>query len=164
MGTLTVLQPAVPFESLPKRQREFVEEYAKTGDAKKAYLAVGYRDSHTATNKARELKLQLTPYIAERVRARAASNEMAILGLAVLEELALGADSEAVRLNAAKELLSRTIPEAPKEVVHNHTHQHSLSQMSQADLRKLKERMARELGFLDAIDVTPELIEHDESD
>lgn len=149
MGTVTVLQTPGTFDSLPKRHREFVESYARTGDARRAYLEAGYADTRNTGKKARELRLKLARYITDAVRERATAADMAILGLTTLEELATRGGSEAVRLNAAKELLARALPEEAREVTVNHNH--TVRNLTDAELNR---RIARLRGDL-AIDVTP---------
>lgn len=111
--------PAKPGQ-LPPRKRKFVEEYARRGDEHAAYLAAGYKESNLSKRKARAMARELSKEISEAVSAFASSNEMAVLGLKTLRELAMESESDAVRLNAAKEILTRTLPEAPKEVNFNH--------------------------------------------
>ena len=110
-----------PFSQLPKRKREFVRHYVRSGDAYEAYCKAGYKISRAARAQARKLQVELQPYIREQVAEYISGAQMAIMGLKVVEELALNSESDVVRLNAAKEMLSRSIPETPKEVHHHHT-------------------------------------------
>ena len=104
-----------PFNAIPKRQRDFVKEYVRTGDAKEAYLLAGYKDSRSTMARASALLKEVTPYLQQANRDFLEGVEMAILGGKVVRELATNATNETVRLNAAKELLVRAAPEKPKE-------------------------------------------------
>jgi phage terminase small subunit len=147
MGDLLSIVETRPFDELPKRNREFVEQYVLSGDAMQAYLAAGYKDGKSAKFKASQMKSRMRTYIAAKARELSESVDMAILGMKTVRELAQTAESEAVRLNAGKELLARAIPEAPREVNVNHT----LRDMTEEEIDK---RIARIAGDL-AIDVTP---------
>ncbi len=148
---MNVVQPARQFNELPKRKREFVKEYVRCGDELKAYIAVGYKESRLSKNKARELKKELSRFIAEEVKNYASSTDMAILALNRLADLAENADSDAVKLQASKEILSRCGLDAPREVNINH----NVKNLTDEELDKRLERLSRELGH-NVIDVTPE--------
>lgn len=111
-----------PFGSLPKRKREFVREYVTSGDARAAYLNAGYKDSRGTLARAAQLLKEMAPYLQQASRDYLEGVEMAILGAKVVRELALSADNETVRLNAAKELLTRSAPEKAKESTVTHVH------------------------------------------
>lgn len=145
----------VPFDQLPKRKREFVKEFVKTGDAVKAYVAVGYKDGPNKRNKATDLKRELHRYIGDEVTRYASSSDMAILGLSVLKELAETSTNDAVRLNSAKALLERAIHEAPKEVTVNHKH----SNVTEEEVDSRLEKALQALGYGNVIDITPEKAE-----
>lgn len=150
---INVYQPPKKLEDYPKRQRDFVKEYVKCGDAYKALIKVGYKDGSGARNKASQLKREMARFIQEEVGNYAASTEMAILGLKTLRQLA-EEGSDAVKLNAAKEILSRTLPEGPKEVTVNHKH----SNMTEEEVDKRLKVLANQLGYGNVIDVTPEKV------
>lgn len=114
-------KPDKPFKDLTKRHRDFVKNYLKCGDAYQAYIAAGYKAGRPARKNARLMQMQLQDHIHEQLALKARGAEMGILGLNCIADLAQTAESEAVRLNAAKELLSRAIPEEAKEVHHHHT-------------------------------------------
>ena len=57
-----------PLASLPKRKREFVKEYVRSGDARASYLAAGYKDSRGTMAKANVLMKEVTPYLAQANR------------------------------------------------------------------------------------------------
>lgn len=150
MGTVHTLQPVKPFEELPKKQREFIDQYCLSGDAVQAYLAAGYTDGPNKKAKAVQMRSNLRTYIAQRARDLSESVDMAILGMKTCRELAESAESEAVRLAAGKELMARSMPDRPQEVHHNHTH--TLKNLSE---EQIEARIARLRGDL-AIDVSPE--------
>lgn len=141
-----------PFEELPRRRQIFVEQYVLSGDVLQAYLAAGYKKSANSLQKALQYRSQMREHIVKKTRELAESTDMAILGMKTVRELAINADSEAVRLQAGKELMARALPEAPKEVTHNHTHE--IRNLTDEEIDK---RIARLAGDL-AIDVTPEKI------
>jgi len=112
-----------PFEKLPKKQQEFVRRYVQTADVELAYIEAGFIGSdRSRMGNARKLLNALRPYIAAATKEYVTGVDMTILGMAVVRGLATGAESEMVRLNAAKELLVRNMDvlpqEAPKEAGH----------------------------------------------
>jgi len=70
---------------------------------------------------------------------------MTVFGLSVVRKLAEEAESEQVRLNAAKELLSRNLPDAPQEI-HVHKTTDALTDQQLAE----KIRAIQEKIFLEA--------------
>lgn len=153
-ANVAVIRPK-SFEELPKSKREFIEQYIRTGDAQRAALAAGYKDGAGIKAKASNLKTELNAYISDKIIEYARGNEMAILGVNALATLVQTADSDAVKLNAAKELVKLTLPEEPKEVNINHNVKH----LSNEEIDK---RIARLMGELQPKDITPvtEVIEH----
>ena len=111
-----------PFESLSKKKRAFVQEYVQTGDALGSYLKMGYKDCPAARARAGKLLREMAPYLSKQLTEYIGGIEMAILGTKVTREIAEDGKNEAVRLNAAKELLVRSAPEVQQEqvVVHKH--------------------------------------------
>lgn len=154
-GTRIVSTP-IPFEKLPKRKRKFVEEFAKTGDSIKAYLAAGYANNVNNLRRARTLHKELTPYIQNAISERMSSDSMAVMGFNVICDLAENGDSEHIRLAAAKEILTRTGYDAPKEMTVHHNHTHNLSHQ---EVERRIEQIKRELA---GKDITPQVeqIEH----
>lgn len=148
---MSVVVPARQFNELPKRKKDFVREYVRCGDELQAYLAVGYKESRLSKNKARELKKELGRFIADEVKNYASSTDMAILALNRLADLADNADSDAVKLQASKEILSRCGLDAPKEVNINHT----TKNLTDEEIDKRLAKLSRDLGY-NVIDVTPE--------
>lgn len=147
----SVVQPARQFNELPKRNQEFVKEYVRCGDELKAYIAVGYKESRLSKQKARELKKQLSRFIADEVKNYASSTDMAILALNRLADLAENSDSDAVKLQASKEILTRCGLDAPKEVTINHT----TKNLTDEEIDKRLAKLSKDLGY-NVIDVTPE--------
>ena len=109
--------PLKPFKQLPKRKRDFVHKYVQTGDAQAAYAAAGYKPSPPG---AYRLHREMQPYIGQELTKYVKGTEMAIVGLKIIREMAEGSQNEMVRFNAAKELVSRALPDDPKEVLHVH--------------------------------------------
>lgn len=116
--------PPKPFSKLPKRKREFVQNYIKTGDLKQSYLDAGYTDNGRVTlSRAKKALQELSPYVDEQLKEYVTSTEVTVFGLSRLRDLAVNAQSEQVQFNAAKEILNRNLPEAPKQVEHTHKHE-----------------------------------------
>jgi hypothetical protein len=113
----TARKPLKAFKDLPKRHRDFVKAYVRSGNAVEAYEAVGYKPNVPAAHKL--LKL-LNTYISKELSNYVKGTELGIVGLSLVKDLAFNSTNDMVRLNAAKELLSRALPEDPKEVHHIH--------------------------------------------
>lgn len=143
MGEVVAITAPTAFDDLPKRNKEFIDQYVLSGDAHQAYLAAGYKNSRSSKAKASQMKSNLRTHIAQRAREMSQSVDMAILGLKTVRDLAESADSEAVRLQAAKELLQRAIPEAPREVNVNHT----LRDMTEEEIDRRIKRLSGELAI-----------------
>jgi len=154
MGTVLTISETRSYPELPKKQREFIDQYCLSGDAVQAYLTSGYTDGPNKKAKAVQLRSRLRTHIAQRAREIHEGVDMAILGMKTCRELAINAESEAVRLSAAKELLARGMPDAPQEVHHHHDHH-----VRNLPEEEIDRRIARILGDLNgdrAIDVTPQ--------
>lgn len=136
---VSVIQSPIPLDHLPKKQIRFLELYARLGDAKEAYLQAGYRDSIRTKANARKLLLELSEYVEPMVAAYIQSTDITIMAFSQIKNLAANADSEAIRLQAAKEILSRQGWDQPKEVTVNHNYRN----MSDEDIdRKIKDIQA----------------------
>lgn len=137
--THAVALSAVPFESLPKKQQAFVEEFVRCGDAKEAYIRAGYsRDSHLVANNASKLRRELIAYISEKLSEYVTSTDMAALAINNIRDLMVTSTSDAVRLSAAKEILSRGGWDIPKEVTINHNVKHLSDEEIDARIRTLQ--------------------------
>lgn len=115
--TGSVRVPLKPFKDLPKRHREFIKLYVRSGNVLEAYEQAGYKVHKPAAYK---LHKKLQTYIAAELNSYVKGTELGIMGLSMVAKLARESKNEMVRLNAAKELLSRSLPEDPKEVHHVH--------------------------------------------
>lgn len=73
-------------------------------DPKTAFLKAGYAESN-ANPRAQRLQRYLWQHIEKRIKERV--SETAMLALGVLENLMVTAESENVKLNAARDILSR---------------------------------------------------------
>ena len=127
-----------PFKDLPARKREFIKLYVMSGDAEDSYAKAGYTsDARSIKARARNLVREVSPYLKDATQAYLQGTDMAIFGLAVCRKLAESAESEQVRLNAAKELLSRNLPSTPQEI-HVHKTSDSLTdEQVKEKIRKL---------------------------
>lgn len=112
-----------PFAELPKRKREFIKLYVRSGDSYDSYLKAGYKDTRNSRAAAGKLLRDLAPYLSDALTEYVDGVEMAILGTKVIRELAEQGSNEAVRLNAAKELKERMLANEPKEQVVRHKHE-----------------------------------------
>ena len=142
-----------PLKALSPKKREFIKQYVMCGDVMKAYAASGHNpDQRSSKKMARNLVRQITPYLKEATEAYLQGTEMAIFGLSVVRQLAEEAESEQVRLNAAKELLSRNLPDRPQEI---HVHKTS-DQLSDEQVKQRIRQIQQEI-YLEAkpINVVP---------
>lgn len=141
------LREDATYENLHPAQRAFVDRFLETGDAIEAARVAGYRDGGkkqtSLSQKAKALRRELAVIIDDRIEHYARSADFCLLAVNTLKYLAQHAESETVRLNAAKEIANRTLqaPVQRKEVTHNHR----LARMSTEDLdariSELRERL-----------------------
>ena len=87
---------------LNEQQKNFISIYTATGNATQAAKMSGYS---TPKQKGHDLKNRFAPEIAEAIRGEIGDDVVPVIRK--VRELALNADSEAVRLNACKDLLDR---------------------------------------------------------
>lgn len=141
-----VVPSAIPFEKLAKKQQNFVLEFVRCGDAKKAYLAAGYNPApNTVASKAGALRRELIAYISDKLSEYVTSTDMAALAIANIRDLMTDSDSDAVRLSAAKEILSRGGWDLPKEVTVNHNVKHLSDAEIDARIKKLQVELQPEM-------------------
>jgi len=143
------------YSELQGNHQAFVDRYLELGDSIKAAAAAGYKDSNgfSLKQKANKLRRFLAHIIDQRMEEYAKGTDMALLGVNVLKELAHNADSETVRLNAAKEIVNRCMaPAAQKKEV---THKVQVSSLTNEELDKRIAALQQELTG-NVIDVTPE--------
>ena len=145
--TLTVIVDVerAPYAHLPRRHREFIEHVVHTGDPHEAYLAVGYKDDRNSKTKARALRMKLHSYVEEAMTARMQSVDMCAMAYANIVDLAKSASSEAIKLQAAKEILSRGGFDTPKEVTINHNHRNLTNEQIDARIKEIREELASTL-------------------
>ena len=87
---------------LTDQQEQFIDLYVATGNASKSAKMAGY--AHPM-QKSWDLKKRFAPEIEERTRNKIGDKVVTVLDMTY--ELAMNADSEAVRLNACRDLLDR---------------------------------------------------------
>lgn len=94
-------------EQLTEKEQAFVEALIDDKmEPESAFLAAGYVDNHNlARNRALRLQRYLWLHIEKRIESRI--SETTTLALNVLDSLMRSAESENVRLNAARDILSR---------------------------------------------------------
>ena len=101
---------------LSKKKQRFVDAYIETNDDIEALKLAGYAwESRSAKNKARKLRTELAVHLEKALRTYIKSTDRSLRALHVVEGL-MTADSEAVALNAAKDVLSRAGLDAKEEV------------------------------------------------
>jgi phage terminase small subunit len=124
MGVPVINSDTKPFKSLPKRKRAFIEHYVRSADALESFRKAGYKSTpHQERARAGKLLRDVAPYLDEALRSYVSGVEMAVIGSKVVLELAEKGENETVRLNAAKELRSRALPEVAQEQVVTHRHE-----------------------------------------
>ena len=87
---------------LNEQQQNFISIYTATGNATQAAKMAGYA---APKQKGYDLKNRFAPEIAEAIRGEIGDDVVPVIKK--VRELALNAESEAVRLNACKDLLDR---------------------------------------------------------
>jgi len=87
---------------LNEQQQNFISIYTATGNATQAAKMAGYKQPK---QKGYDLKNRFAPEIAEAIRGEIGDDVVPVIKK--VRELALNAESEAVRLNACKDLLDR---------------------------------------------------------
>ena len=125
------------------KQKTFIQEYVSTGDTVESARAAGYSDRSLPSLRAEasRLKRRLASQIAEELRLNIINS--APRALAILQNLAMNAQSESVRLKACTDLLDRA---GFKPVKRQETHHVSRTvEEVEAELMGL---VGRELGEL----------------
>ena len=87
---------------LNEQQQNFISIYTATGNASQAAKMAGYANPK---QKGYDLKNRFAPEIAEAIRGEIGDDVVPVIRQ--VRELALNAESEAVKLNACKDLLDR---------------------------------------------------------
>lgn len=108
-----VLPPETGFDELDPREARFVAEYAARsgtrGAGAEAALAAGYSNGNRNAAHSMASRLLRRPAVLKALKDEIGRRfaAAAVLGVAVMENLAQSARSEQVRLSAAKELVDR---------------------------------------------------------
>ena len=125
------------------KQKTFIQEYVSSGDAVESARAAGYSDHSLPSLRAEasRLKRRLSSQIADEIKLNIINS--APQALAILQNLAMNAQSESVRLKACTDLLDRA---GFKPVKRQETHHVSRTvEEVEAELMGL---VGRELGEL----------------
>ena len=120
---------------LDERQEKFVTFYVATGNASKSADMAGYKQPK---QKGYDLKKRFAPEIEERTRNKIGDKVVSVIDMTY--ELAMKAESEAVRLNACRDLLDRAgYKPADRQVIDSvNTTIHELStEELESELQKL---------------------------
>ena len=108
MKWLSNINPKLLTKALTDKEEAFVTNIVDNKqEPLDAFYAAGYKGDSEAANKSRAKRLQrhLWLHIEHRIQQRV--GETSTMALNVLEELMRSAESENVRLNAARDILSR---------------------------------------------------------
>ena len=135
-----------PWSDLAPKQKQFVLAYIDTGDAYAAMVSAGYVESSITEERAKAMRDELARHIDEQTQLRVRSSDNAIFAMQHLKKLVLEADSEQVRYNAAKEILSRTEAAKPDDRVVEHRHKHEVAALSDKQLLREIKKLQKELG------------------
>jgi len=87
------------------KQQKFIEYYCETGEQLESARRAGYKNTPALYHQAYKLKRELAPEIAKRMAERFA--DKAPTALNTINELMLNSDSDAIRLQAAKDMMDR---------------------------------------------------------
>jgi hypothetical protein len=134
-------QQIKPFNKLPKKNKEFVKNYVKLGDVVEAYEKAGYVCKNPKALRARAQRLlkNMAPYLDDAMQQYIKGTDMAIYGIARVRWLAENAESDVVKLNAAKELLRHNLPD---ETVVNHVvHNEMSDEQMDKRIRELQDQL-----------------------
>lgn len=139
------------FATLPKRKQAFVHAYVRTGCARTSWLEAGYKDGgRQLLSQAGKLLREMAPYLQTAMRNYIESVEIGVMGLKVVKELAMDPEAnQTVRLNAAKELLSRAVPEKARESTVTHVHKTLTNAQVDARIQEIQDQL-----FIDAPQAT----------
>ena len=123
----------------------------RSGDDHEAYITCGYKEGLGTKAKARKLRTTLATYIDQEMQEYIKSTDLAIMAVAVVKDLALNSTSDATRMQAAKDILSRGGYDVEKEV----TIKHETKDMSNAAIDKrlaeLRSELWAEAPMLEAV-------------
>ena len=134
-----VLVP-VPLVKLSKKHRGFIESFVRSGDDLAAYLE-HYKETMGSKSKARKLRTRLAVYIDQELQEYIKGTDLAIMAVQVVADLAQSSASDATKLQAAKDILSRGGHDVEKEV----TIKHETRDMSNAAIDKRLAELKEEL-------------------
>jgi hypothetical protein len=147
-----------PLVKLSKKHRGFISSFVRSGDDLQAYLEF-YKDTAGAKAKARKLRTRLAVYIDQELQEYIKGTDLAIMAVQVVKELALESASDATKLSAAKDLLTRGGFDVEKEV----TIKHETRDMSNAAIDKrlaeLKEELWEDVPTLEVVSPTLEVVD-----
>jgi hypothetical protein len=151
-----VLVP-IPLVKLSKKHREFIKSFVRSGNDLQAYLE-SYKETAGAKSKARKLRSRLAVYIDQELQEYIKGTDLAIMAVQVVGDLARNSASDATRLQAAKDILSRGGHDVEKEV----TIKHETKDMSNAAIDKrlaeLKEELWNDVPTLKVVQPTLEVL------
>ena len=102
------------YEDLIEKKQKYIDAYLTHGDKVQAFLDAGYKgNNRTLRSNSYKLYRELQPVILVEIEKRIGKD--AILALKTIRDLMIGGHSEAVRLAAAKDYLSRAGMDKPTE-------------------------------------------------
>ena len=90
---------------ITEKQQKFIEYYCETGEQLESARRAGYKDTPALYHQAYKLKRELEPEIVKRMAERFADKAPSALN--TINELMLNSDSDAIRLQASKDIMDR---------------------------------------------------------
>ena len=90
---------------ITEKQQKFIEYYCETGEQLESARRAGYKDTPALYHQAYKLKRELGPEIVKRMAERFADKAPSALN--TINELMLNSDSDAIRLQASKDIMDR---------------------------------------------------------
>lgn len=135
---------AKTFDELAPKRRKFIDLYIKYGDHIQAHIDAGFNSSdRTRAMHARRLRMDLEPFITERVEQKIGSG--AVRAFNVIEDLMMKAKSEQVKLAAAKDLLSRAGYDKPQEILHKNIVEEMPKDQLLSEIERLTQKLTKDM-------------------
>ena len=145
-----VLVP-IPLKQLSKKHRGFIKEFVRKGDDLEAYVLF-YADNIGAKAKARKLRTKLAVYIDQELQDYIKGTDLAIMAVKVVADLAKTSGSDTVKLQAAKDILSRGGHDVEKEVTIRHETKDMTNEAIDKRLAEIQEELWKDVPQLEVVE------------